>query len=337
MKTTIATIAAILLVGSIAPFVNAEGVPAWVKNNAGWWADGTISESEFIQGIQFLIKDGIIVIPPTTVSAEKSQSVPAWVKNNAGWWADGTITDTEFINGIQHLIKTGVISLSTSESKSPESAPKTTSQSKSPESAPKTTSQSKSPEYAPKTTSQSKSPESAPKTTSDSSRLAGLQADLDKCKDIFQSYTRYTCVDKAKLKITEYEYEQKSTPYVVGSAIYYFPGPEFEISPTGQALLTIKMLVKNTSSTDNLSLFCTGPAICNYDVWDGQNAFRYSATDFTNGNIVLTPGKVREFSMLFGPMIPIPGGTKFIYDPAKDYVFRISEPWGSATIPLNLP
>ncbi len=298
MKTTIATIVTILIVGSITPFVNAEGVPAWVKNNAGWWADGTISESEFIQGIQFLIKDGIIVIPPTAVSAEKSQSVPAWIKNNAGWWADGTITDTEFINGIQHLIKTGVISLPTSESKSPDSAPK---------------------------------------TTSDGSRLAELQADLDKCKDIFQSYARYDCVDKAKLKITEYEYEQKSTQYVVGSATYYFPGAEFEISPTGQALLTIKMLVKNTGSTNNLSLFCTGPAICNYDVWNGKDVFRYSATDFTNGNIVLTPGKVREFSMLFGPMIPIPGGTKFIYDPAKDYVFRISEPWGSATIPLNLP
>ena len=297
MKTTIATIVTILIVGSITPFVNAEGVPAWVKNNAGWWADGTISESEFIQGIQFLIKDGIIVITPTAVSAEKSQSVPAWVKNNASWWADGTITDTEFINGIQHLIKTGVISLPTSESKFPESTPK---------------------------------------TTSDGSRLAELQADLDKCKDIFQSYARYDCVDKAKLKITEYEYEQKSTQYVVGSATYYFPGAEFEISPTGQALLTIKMLVKNTGSTNNLSLFCTGPAICNYDVWNGKDVFRYSATDFTNGNIVLTPGKVREFSMLFGPMIPIPGGTKFIYDPAKDYVFRISEPWGSATIPLNL-
>ncbi|MBP0133720.1 MAG: peptidase [Nitrosarchaeum sp.] len=336
MKTTIATIAAILLVGSIAPFVNAEGAPAWVKNNAGWWADGTISESEFIQGIQFLIKDGIIVIPPTTVSAEKSQSVPAWVKNNAGWWADGTITDTQFINGIQHLIKTGVISLPSSESKSPESAPKTTSQSKSPEYTPKTTSQSKSPEYTPKTTSQSKSPESAPKTTSDGSRLAGLQANLDKCKDIFQTYARFDCVDKAKLEITEYEYEQKSTKYVVGPATYYYPGAEVEISPNGQALLIIKMLVKNTGSTNNVSLFCTGPTVCNYDVWNGKDVFRYSTNDFTNGNIVLTPGDSREFTMLFGPMIPIPGSTKFIYDPAKDYDFRISEPWGSATIPLNL-
>ena len=29
------------------------------------------------------------------------------------------------------------------------------------------------------------------------------------------------------MKITEYEYEQKSTQYVVGHATFYFPGPEF--------------------------------------------------------------------------------------------------------------
>mgnify|MGYP006992516913 FL=1 len=298
MKTTIAIIATLLLVGSITSFANAEGIPDWVKNNAGWWADGTISESEFIQGIQFLIKDGVIVIPTTTVSEEKSQSVPDWVKNNAGWWADGTITDKEFVQAIQHLIKTGVISIPTSESNSFDSTPKT--------------------------------------THSDGSTLGDLQAELEKCNEIFQAYARYDCVDKAKMKITEYEYEQKSTPYVLGSATYYFPGPEFEISPLGQALLTIKMVVKNTSSSDNISLFCTGPAFCNYDVSDGQNVFKYSTNDFTNGNIVLTPGKSKEFSILFGPAIGVAGSTKFIYDPAKDYVFRISEPWGSANIPLDL-
>ena len=57
-------------------------------------------------------KDGIIVVPPTTVSSESSEGVPAWVKNNAGWWADGTISDGEFVNGIKHLIKTGLISVS---------------------------------------------------------------------------------------------------------------------------------------------------------------------------------------------------------------------------------
>ncbi len=37
-------------------------IPAWIKNNAGWWADGQIPDSAFVDGIQFLIKEGINVI-----------------------------------------------------------------------------------------------------------------------------------------------------------------------------------------------------------------------------------------------------------------------------------
>ena len=37
-------------------------IPLWVKNNAGWWAAGKIDDDSFIQGIQHLIKDGIIKI-----------------------------------------------------------------------------------------------------------------------------------------------------------------------------------------------------------------------------------------------------------------------------------
>ena len=39
-----------------------SSVPEWVKNNAGWWADGQIPDSAFIDGIEYLIKDGIIRI-----------------------------------------------------------------------------------------------------------------------------------------------------------------------------------------------------------------------------------------------------------------------------------
>ena len=35
-------------------------VPSWVKNNAGWWAQGLIDDDAFAQGIEFLIKEGII-------------------------------------------------------------------------------------------------------------------------------------------------------------------------------------------------------------------------------------------------------------------------------------
>jgi hypothetical protein len=85
-------------------------VPAWVKNNAGWWADGQIPDSAFVQGIQFLIKEGIIVIPTTEQeSSSESTSIPDWVKINAGWWADGQIPDSAFVQGTQFLIKEGII------------------------------------------------------------------------------------------------------------------------------------------------------------------------------------------------------------------------------------
>ena len=61
LLTAISTIAVLLLVGSSVSAVYAE-VPSWVKNNAGWWAEGTIDDDSFVQGIQFLIKEGIMSI-----------------------------------------------------------------------------------------------------------------------------------------------------------------------------------------------------------------------------------------------------------------------------------
>ena len=39
-----------------------QQIPAWVKNNAGWWADDKISDSDFVSGIQYLISNGIMKI-----------------------------------------------------------------------------------------------------------------------------------------------------------------------------------------------------------------------------------------------------------------------------------
>ena len=88
-----------------------EAIPEWIKNNAGWWADGAIDDNSFVQGIQFLIKEGIMKIPPTTQGTGGSSQIPAWVKNGAGWWADGIVSDSEFVNGIQFLIKEGIMKI----------------------------------------------------------------------------------------------------------------------------------------------------------------------------------------------------------------------------------
>ena len=85
-------------------------IPAWIKNNAGWWASDQIPDSTFVQGIEFLIEKEIIVIPDMPkIPAEKAESIPTWIKNNAGWWANDQIDDKTFVNGIEHLIKVGII------------------------------------------------------------------------------------------------------------------------------------------------------------------------------------------------------------------------------------
>jgi len=35
-------------------------IPSWIKNNAGWWADGTIDDSTFLTGLEYLVQNGII-------------------------------------------------------------------------------------------------------------------------------------------------------------------------------------------------------------------------------------------------------------------------------------
>jgi hypothetical protein len=85
-------------------------IPSWVKNNAKYWHDGAIDDPTFAQGIQYMIKQGIITIPPTqSGQANSGVTIPAWVKNNAGYWATGDIDDATFVKGVQYLITAGII------------------------------------------------------------------------------------------------------------------------------------------------------------------------------------------------------------------------------------
>lgn len=84
-------------------------IPSWIKSNAGWWAEDKIEDSDFVLGIQFLIIEGIVSIPPTEPSNSNSQEIPEWIKNNAGWWSEDLISDSDFVLGIQYLISNGIM------------------------------------------------------------------------------------------------------------------------------------------------------------------------------------------------------------------------------------
>jgi len=110
------SILSVLIIISTVPIVSAEvirgesTVPDWVKNTAGWWAAEQIPDAVFLQGIQYLIKERIIVVEiPTEIDSEVVEEVPGWVKNTVGWWAEDKIHDTTFVAGIQYLIGKGII------------------------------------------------------------------------------------------------------------------------------------------------------------------------------------------------------------------------------------
>ncbi len=92
-------------------------IPGWVKNVAGWWADDTVSENEFVTGIEYLINNNIILLDFVPCNDETqsqygdTKSIPDWIKNNANWWSENLIGDIDFINGLQYLIEYKIIKI----------------------------------------------------------------------------------------------------------------------------------------------------------------------------------------------------------------------------------
>jgi len=121
MRSSIALILFFSLIGSgiFVPNSSAQDaqIPNWIKNVAGWWGTGEISENEFVTGIEYLINNNIILLDfvPCNDKIQSqygdTKSVPDWIKNNASWWSDNLIDDTDFINGLQYLIEYKIIKI----------------------------------------------------------------------------------------------------------------------------------------------------------------------------------------------------------------------------------
>ena len=84
-------------------------IPYWIRNNAGWWANDKISDTDFISSIEYLIKNKIIKLSSENTNDDSSNVIPTWIKINAGWWATGLISDHDFLTGIKYLIENNVI------------------------------------------------------------------------------------------------------------------------------------------------------------------------------------------------------------------------------------
>ena len=318
MKVLLAGIASVLLLTSMVVSVDANNVPDWVKNNAGWWAEGQIDDTAFVSGVQYMIEQGIISVPSTTRSSGDTDTIPSWVKNNAGWWADGTLTENDFVNALQYLIKMGIMKVSAG-AVSDDGASKSQYQ------------------ETPKET-----------TKSQSSGNAELDEMLVQCQGGENKREIRECEKTIKDEYKLKTYMNEGQKYQLGNVAYYYVSNWQEdtrkgvkqynniaYTATGQALLNLQVLVQNTG-TSNETLMCTSPSICNYSVWDGGHKWVNSGSDFTSGNIVLKPGQAKFANILWGPAIGYGSYENFEYDSNKDYYLRISEPFGSMDLPLDL-
>ena len=87
-------------------------IPSWIKSTAGYWCQDLIDDSAFIQLIQYLINEQIIIVLNIEENSTTNDNVvPSWIKTNACWWHEGQIEDSTFTLGIENLINQGIIQL----------------------------------------------------------------------------------------------------------------------------------------------------------------------------------------------------------------------------------
>jgi len=86
-------------------------VPSWIKTTASFWVDGISTDKEFVSAIEFLIKERVIVIPPTSQGSGSAAEIPSWIKTTTGFWVDGFTSDDEFVSAIQWLITNGIMKI----------------------------------------------------------------------------------------------------------------------------------------------------------------------------------------------------------------------------------
>ncbi|HSA97576.1 MAG TPA: hypothetical protein VLF17_00660 [Candidatus Nitrosotenuis sp.] len=78
----------------------APAIPHWMKTNAKWLCDNSISGNEFLNGIAYLEGQSIIRTPTNQEPAKQSSDL----RENTCLWENGTLSDDEFLGKIAHLI-----------------------------------------------------------------------------------------------------------------------------------------------------------------------------------------------------------------------------------------
>ena len=225
------TLLTVVTIFPLAASAQSDTIPSWIKNNAGWWADGVIDDGSFVSGIEWLVSNNIIEIPTTAVSGTTESAIPGWVKNTASWWAGNQISDDDFVNAIQHLIKVGIMTVPQAE------------------------------QAVPSTPTPADTPSSSDSALT--AKYNKLKAELVKCQEYDKASKVFLCENEFKSALENVEYMMKAKKYEVGPMHYYYTPAQVIINAEGNSAVWLTFVVHNTDSKNN-SVFCTGPVACNY-------------------------------------------------------------------------
>jgi len=60
---------------SLTVFAENSAIPEWVKNNAKWWSEGSISDTDYVESLEYLINNGIIDVPIPIAEVTAAQTM----------------------------------------------------------------------------------------------------------------------------------------------------------------------------------------------------------------------------------------------------------------------
>ena len=86
-------------------------IPSWIKNNAGWWTDDKISDSDFLYGIKYLVENNIIKFQ-SDLDFEETQNIEQYILdwdtivNDSKYAYDGSVRlQSKFFDNVNYTVK----------------------------------------------------------------------------------------------------------------------------------------------------------------------------------------------------------------------------------------
>ncbi len=89
--------------------INLSLIPDWIHDDMLLWSEEKIIDKKFINIINYLIENEIIIINQNPSEILEVKKIPSWIKTTADWWANGIIDDETFVNGLEFLVQKSII------------------------------------------------------------------------------------------------------------------------------------------------------------------------------------------------------------------------------------